>query len=193
MITSEKQWHPVHSCNDGIFNSASGEQVSILHPAAATIKLRDIASGLAKTCRFGGQTTHFYSVAQHSVLVAHLAPPYLRAHALLHDASEAYLGDVIKPLKVIIGRAYSELEETFMCVIRTKYALLRNEMEQLKPFDKLACQLEHEAFQKGDIMGWGEFWKKNELGDVNVWSPDYGYKAYMEALGEVFSEEDCNE
>ena len=79
--------------------------------------LEDIAHGLANICRYNGQCKHFYSVAQHSVLVAHLALAiaqndrwrkyfeddatldYVYMRALLHDAAEAYLGDVTKPLK----------------------------------------------------------------------------------------------
>ena len=66
------------------------------------IALEDIAHGLAYQCRFNGQTKTFYSVAQHCLMVADLVSDELRAAALLHDAAEAYLGDMVKPLKALI-------------------------------------------------------------------------------------------
>lgn len=63
------------------------------------IQLTDIAGALAKIARFGGQTEYLYSVAAHSVAVARLLPARLRLYGLLHDAAEAYLGDVVAPWK----------------------------------------------------------------------------------------------
>ena len=73
-------------------------------PSADEVRLEDIARGLANTCRFGGQTPVFYSVAQHSVLVANLVHSAtgdrnMALLALHHDSAEAYLGDIPRPLK----------------------------------------------------------------------------------------------
>ena len=83
---------------------ASGGFVDLLNPDPATITLEDIASGLASTCRYGGHVKRFYSVAEHAVLVRDLlrergAGPDTQLMALFHDAAEAYLGDVVAPLK----------------------------------------------------------------------------------------------
>lgn len=70
-----------------------------LDPRASEIQLADVAHGLAMTCRYGGHTRRFYSVAEHAVLVSlHVAPEYAR-EGLMHDSSEAYIGDMIRPLK----------------------------------------------------------------------------------------------
>lgn len=82
----------------------SGKFVDTLNPDPETIDARDIAHHLSQTCRFGGATSCFYSVAEHAVLVYDLmryrgARGWALDGALLHDAAEAYLGDVVSPLK----------------------------------------------------------------------------------------------
>lgn len=84
--------------------TASGRFVDVLNPDPATIDLGDIAHHLALTCRYGGAVKRFYSVAEHVVLVHDLleergASEGILRTALLHDAAEAYLGDVVAPLK----------------------------------------------------------------------------------------------
>lgn len=80
-------------------------------PRPEDVRVEDIAHGLAKTCRFGGQCAGFYSVAEHSVLVSYVVPPEHAWQALFHDAPEAYLCDVPRPLKHLLGAAYADLEE----------------------------------------------------------------------------------
>ncbi len=79
--------------------TATGREVNPLALRVEDIDIRDIAHALALTCRFNGHCRIFYSVAEHSVLVSNLCPPEFALEALLHDASEAYLGDVPTPLK----------------------------------------------------------------------------------------------
>lgn len=80
----------------------SGNYFDLADPKTDTILISDIAVGLANTCRFGGQVLHYYSVAQHSVLVSENVPEDLAFAALMHDAAEAYVGDVIGPLKQLL-------------------------------------------------------------------------------------------
>jgi len=89
----------------------SGQRFNFTRPAANEYKIVDIAHALSQLCRFGGHTTQHYSVAEHSVHMS-LAAPDLPSQlaCLLHDGSEAYLGDVVKPLKDLLPE-YKRIEK----------------------------------------------------------------------------------
>lgn len=105
----------MHELACGYIQTASGAHVNPLAMTAGDLWIDDIAHSLAMTCRFRGHTSEFYSVAQHSVLVSRLVEPSLTLAALLHDAAEAYLGDMSRPLKYHDSfaqfRAYEEAIE----------------------------------------------------------------------------------
>ncbi len=88
----------------------TGKRFDLFEPDADMIDPRDISHSLAHLCRFNGHTREFYSVAQHSCIVAELVPEEHKLAALLHDAPEAYLGDMTKPLKQWI-HAYQDFED----------------------------------------------------------------------------------
>lgn len=77
----------------------SGLKFDLANPTAAMVDPTDIAHSLSMQCRFNGHTSSFYSVAQHCYLVADLVPAEHQLAALLHDATEAYVGDLVRPLK----------------------------------------------------------------------------------------------
>ena len=86
-----------------VLDTFSGRKLNLSEPAADQIAVEDIASALSKICRFGAQAGHFYSVAQHAMLVSDLVirggRPELALPALHHDSHEAYLGDIPTPVK----------------------------------------------------------------------------------------------
>ncbi|MGH8433687.1 MAG: phosphohydrolase [Pseudomonas sp.] len=89
----------------------SGKAMDLFAPTAVMIDPSDIAHSLGMQCRFNGHTTSFYSVAQHCCIVADLVPAEMQLPALLHDATEAYVGDLVRPLKQHESlAAYSEIE-----------------------------------------------------------------------------------
>lgn len=89
----------------------SGVMHDLLNPAAnGDPKIEDIAHALANICRWTGHTSRFYSVAEHCIRAAAIAPPECKLHVLMHDATEAYLGDVATPLKLLLPE-YSRIED----------------------------------------------------------------------------------
>lgn len=112
----------------------SATQVDILKPQAKQIRIDDICHGLAHVCRFNGQTRHHYSVAQHSLIVADIVPQEHKLHALLHDAGEAYMADIARPIKLLMIEAAKRRNDAWMQVLN---------LHALKPTDAcgFACSL----------------------------------------------------
>lgn len=104
------------------FITASGLQAFIYDPRRTRITIEDIAHSLSHICRFNGHTRGHYSVAQHSVAVSYLVPSHLQLDGLLHDAAEAYLGDIISPLKRRLSE-YRAIEEIWEKHIATLFGL----------------------------------------------------------------------
>lgn len=103
----------------------SGRQFWPLEPRAEEVEIADIAHALSNMCRFTGHVKEFYSVAQHSVLVARIVPDELKLWALLHDASEAYIHDLPRPLKRSspFGDLYKQHETRLMDVVCERFGL----------------------------------------------------------------------
>jgi uncharacterized protein len=100
----------------------SGNYFNYQIPHESIWTLDDIAHGLAMTCRFGGQARRYYSVAEHSVYVSRLVPAELAWDALMHDAAEAFICDMPKPLKELLPD-YKALEKRVEAAIAERYGL----------------------------------------------------------------------
>jgi hypothetical protein len=115
----------------------SGKFFDILKPEEYEYDIEEIATALSNLCRYTGHVNTFYSVAEHSVLVSRIVPERLALAGLLHDASEAYLGDVSSPLKKLlpeykriedrVQRAIEELLDLAKTSIILKYTQPTNE------------------------------------------------------------------
>lgn len=102
----------------------TGKQFYAFDPHPDDIDIRDIAHALAMTCRYSGHCNQFYSVAQHSVIISALVPDEMKLAALLHDAPEAYLTDIPRPIKHMFNEysvPFSEIEDKIYKVIARKY------------------------------------------------------------------------
>ena len=133
----------------------SGRRLDLINPSAMDIEIEDIAHGLSRVARWNGQTLgdHAFSVAQHSVIVERISETlepradrkWLLA-ALLHDASEYVVGDMISPFKNALGVDYRAFEDKLMQAIHVRFGLPAIITPQLKKFikraDKISAYLE---------------------------------------------------
>jgi 5'-deoxynucleotidase YfbR-like HD superfamily hydrolase len=142
----------------------SGRRLDLLDPSPMDIEIEDIAHGLARVARWNGQTVgaHAFSVAQHSVvveeIVAHLQPdiePRWRLAALLHDASEYVIGDMISPFKAALGVDYKQFEERLETAIHVRFGLPAKTPPQVK---KLIKQADRACayFEATQLAGFGQ-------------------------------------
>ncbi len=133
----------------------SGRRLDLLDPSPLDVEIEDIAHGLARVARWNGQThgPHSFSVAQHSLLVeaiaSHLHPDWsarTRLMALLHDAPEYVIGDIISPFKAAVGETYKSVENRLMSAIHLRFglpALVAPALaRQIKQADRIAAFLE---------------------------------------------------
>jgi hypothetical protein len=125
--------------NDWII-TYTGKKFYPLKPNIEDINILDIATSLSNQCRFTGHTSQFYSVADHCLRVTELCSPENKLWALLHDASEAYLIDLPKPIKIQSSMApYREVEEILMRFICRRFGLSIKQPQQVTDNDWLMC------------------------------------------------------
>lgn len=128
----------------------SGRRLDLLDPSPLDVELSDIAHGLARVARWNGQTSgdHAFSVAQHSLLVERVfrrlmpeADAAERLAALLHDAPEYVIGDMISPFKAVVGGGYKEVEKRLQRAIHLHFGLPAELPEKLTRAIKRADQV----------------------------------------------------
>src|SRR5688572_5780555 len=128
----------------------SGRRLDLLDPSPLDIEIEDIAHGLARVARWNGQTQgqHAFSVAQHSVLVEHFVAELWpttsaadRLGALLHDAPEYVIGDMISPFKTALGVDYRQFEARLDTAIRLRFGLTPRMTDDVKTRVKQADQI----------------------------------------------------
>jgi uncharacterized protein len=134
----------------------SGRRLDLLDPSPLDVEIEDIAHGLARVARWNGQTAgdHAFSVAQHSLLVeaivaAREPDPRWRLAALLHDAPEYVIGDMISPFKAVMGGDYKGVERRLQEAVHLRFGLPRalppDAAKVLKAADRVSAFLEATA------------------------------------------------
>lgn len=166
--------------NDGWIQTFTGKRFYPFNPNPADIDIVDIAAALSKTCRFGGHTLKWYSVAEHCVHVANHALPEHKLAALLHDASEAYLVDVPRPIKPLIANYYS-IEEKIERTIFERFGIEYPFPAAVKLIDNRILSDERaQVMRQTDFSheDWGS--TLEPLGvTLNLWSPRESMEAYL--------------
>ncbi|ASY62210.1 proteinPredicted hydrolases of HD superfamily [Sinorhizobium sojae CCBAU 05684] len=132
----------------------SGRRLDLLDPSPLDVELADIAHGLARVARWNGQTTgdHAFSVAQHSLLVEEIFRRTNRCNAdeclmaLLHDAPEYVIGDMISPFKAVVGGGYKMVENRLESAVHLRFGLPahtpRELKDRIKKADRVAAYFE---------------------------------------------------
>lgn len=138
--------------SERVILTRTGKVVDLTSPTPEMIDLTDITYALARIPRFGGHTRSFWSVGQHSLLCYHIAScyvaPKLSLHALLHDAAEAYIGDLSSPLKTLLPQVRLIEQRLLEVIYRHFGQTLPTEEERrtIKDIDTLACIAEARFF-----------------------------------------------
>ncbi len=171
--------------NSHCMQTHTGRIIDLARFTEEDICIEDIAHALSQIIRFTGHAKAPYTVAQHSLLVAEIAPPQHRLWALLHDASEAYLGDVASPLKALLPQ-YQDLEEKFQKVIAGRFALPWPIPPAVKHADRVVLMAE-----KRDLLmvqrDWpDQFDPGNVLCIVNILPCCEAEKALRDAIASCF-------
>lgn len=138
--------------------------IDLMNPQPKDVHIEDIAHSLSLICRFGGHTKCFYSVAQHSVLVAQMIDPEYKLIGLLHDASEAYIGDIVSPLKALLNQ-YIDVEDRFNLAIGQRFGMsdaLLNMPPEVKHADMRALRTEVRDVVGGELRPW-ECWGDGDI------------------------------
>lgn len=161
----------------------SGGTIEPLNPNPDDINIIDIAHALGNLCRFTGHVKRFYSVAEHCVHVSKMVPPEERLAALLHDASEAYLCDLARPIKQApgLGEIYLEVEFQLEQAIATRFGIPQPPMsENVKKGDNGMLFRECEAL----VPALGKLMPEPEKGTPHVqcWLPEEAERRYLEAF-----------
>lgn len=142
---------------DGCINTFSGGKLNLLDPQEENINIDDISRGLAYKGHFAGQTPSYFSIAQHSLMVCDLMEmeygdnPEIMLTGLLHDGSEAYIGDMVKPLKVFLPD-FQKVENRLQEVIFKTFELDGSAMPTVKIYDKMSQDIEYNAFYNSETM-----------------------------------------
>ncbi|NDW19453.1 hypothetical protein D0T53_11110 [Dysgonomonas sp. 216] len=186
-----KVTHKAGIKTDGCFRTFTRKKFNILNPTSDMIDIVDIAKGLAYKPHFSGFSPKFFSIAEHSLLVEEYTRSYhgescykLRLEALLHDASEAYTGDMIKPIKNLLPN-FVLIEKKIQKAIYRKYGIDPHKNgQEVKFFDNKVQDIEAGVFY--DTMDIG---RKKHYEDhfVKYLTTDDAYKAFIDKFNYLTS------
>jgi len=141
-------------CIGNWFISYTGKKIDPFQMTPDDVCIEDIAHSLSHISRFNGHCAEFYSVAQHSIYVASILPRELKFVGLMHDATEAYCGDMIRPIKVSMP-TYRDLELSIWKAICQKFGLPIVLPPEVKAADNSMLMTERRDLMKWTPDDWG--------------------------------------
>ena len=157
----------------------TGKQFWPLDPQQDAIDIFDIAHALSHQCRYGGHCKKFYSVAEHVVHVSLAVPPQDALWGLLHDAAEAYLVDVPRPIKKFLGN-YDKIEANLMAAIQRKFGLQGEMPLSVKDADNAILFTERAALLSKPPADWDFEGVKPLDCPIHGWGPEQAEYMFLE-------------
>lgn len=155
----------------------TGRRFFPLRPRVEDVDIADIAHALSLQCRYNGHCERHYSVAEHCVLVSHAVPPEHALAGLLHDATEAYVGDMVRPLKLQMPE-YRAIEDEVMDVIAKKFGISPHLAKEVKEVDSRILLDERAALFTAPAGDWHV--AGDPLGvEISAWSPGRAEEEYL--------------
>lgn len=161
----------------------SGIMLDFLNPTNEMIVLEDIGRALSRVCRYGGHTRDHYSVAEHSVHIVRwlrrkTSDTFTLRQGFLHDAPEYAVGDMVKPLKNLIGTPFAEVEGRMWAVICDRFNMPLGLKPLVKEADLRILMNEKDAVFIRQVP-WG--WKVEPLDGVSIqfWTAEQAYQEFM--------------
>lgn len=175
--------------NNGIYlQTYTGVKFWALDPYPEEINIDDIAHALSMLCRYGGHCERFYSVAEHCVIMSNLVPERHAKWALLHDASEAYLVDMPRPIKRHMPE-YTAIEERLQKVVAKKFGIPDEIPAEVHWFDHNIIFDEIEQNMKVKPDNWNDYASQKlvSVGAVlQYWSPEVAEREYRKRFDRLF-------
>jgi 5'-deoxynucleotidase YfbR-like HD superfamily hydrolase len=171
----------------------TGKKFYHLDPKPEMVCEQDIAHSLAQLCRWTGHTRYHYSVAQHSVYASMICPPEIAFDCLMHDSSEAYLGDMNRPLKHFTqaGPVYLEIEEKVEKVIFKKYGMTYPMLSEVKKFDTQLLYAEKKQLMnvteatQYEARKWGTDETEANI-KIEEWTPKFAELMFLRRFEELY-------
>ena len=168
----------------GVISTRSGIRLDLRNPTPEMINRNDIAAGLSRQCRWAGQTTEFYSVAQHSVLVSRFCRPENQLAGLLHDAPEAFIGDMARPIKDLCPD-FREVESRLWGAIAKTFGVDPVLTDDVKWADDAILVTERQQLMPNAAdWGWAEAPDPLPI-EIEPWSPEHARSEWLLALSRL--------
>lgn len=190
-LTPENAGCDLSGAKNSWMGTYTGKRFYPFNPKAEDISIEDIAHALSNSTRFGGHMDQFYSVAQHSYLgvsfmVAHGVESKVQKQFLLHDATEAYIGDMVRPMKIYFPE-FKHIEDAIWEVIADKFNVDVNFDLLVKEVDNIMCM-----WEKRDLLPRSEPWSnmpdisRYDLFKISCHDPSKAKKEFLKEFARLF-------
>lgn len=165
----------------------SGIYFDLLDPQPADVSILDISRALSQLCRYTGHTVTHYSVAEHCVRMSHLVTPGRALAALLHDAAEAYVGDVARPLKRLLPN-YISIEHRVQSAVFRAFGLDDWMPRQIQDADRYMLAWERRDLMPEQATAWPicKGVTLEAAPRIEPWSADEAMTRYLDRFHEIY-------